>query len=65
MDWASYLLLLNLKVSTFCNSLLLEQPDCNQIVQECVLDGEELEWCTEDYLKHNYTEKRIKEVVSD
>lgn len=51
MDWVSFLIYLNIRTATFCDSLLIPQDSCMELVQECVLDGEGFEWCEDDYIR--------------
>lgn len=49
MTFEAWLLLIHLKATSFCDSLISPQVNCVEIVKECVLDGESFEWCTENY----------------
>ena len=51
MEWFLYLALLDAQIEQFCSSLFHRPVDCNEIVMECALDGEKIEWCIDSYLK--------------
>lgn len=51
MSWKILVLILNLEADNFCKSFIHYEPTCHDQIVECVLDGESLEWCKEDYLK--------------
>lgn len=46
MEWATYLLWLQLATGEYCDSLLVQEPQCVESVTDCVLDGESFEFCT-------------------
>lgn len=45
MIWTIFLLLLDIQVHQFCGNNL----ECVDIVRDCVIDGETLEFCKKDY----------------
>lgn len=50
MSFEAWLLLISLKVSDFCDSFIVPRNDCREYVMDCVLDGEDIEWCKNDYI---------------
>lgn len=56
MTWTSYLILLELTVNNWCNNLPAYYyiDTCNEDVMECVLDGEDIEFCQSVYFEENF-----------
>jgi hypothetical protein len=53
MNFEAWLILINLQINSFCELLIYPEPSCFESIQECVLDGESFNWCTENYTEEN------------
>ena len=42
MSWLVFLGVLNMSIANYCN----KDEYCIDYMQDCVLDGEEFDWCT-------------------
>lgn len=51
MTWTTFLIFLKLKTINFCNSTIHYNSECESEIIECVLDGEEFEWCKGRYFE--------------
>ena len=52
MSFGVWILLMNLRIGEFCNAFIHPEPTCFEYIQDCALDGEDLEWCKDDYMKN-------------
>lgn len=59
MSFEVWLALMNIKINSFCDTILVPDKNCFSTVQECVLDGEEFEWCRDQYI----SSPEISEIV--
>jgi len=53
MTWSAYIILINVLAKNWCGNLTLQHDVaiCAESIVECVLDGEEPEFCMNQYLE--------------
>ena len=50
MEWNQFLLWLNIVVTQYCEkNEPKDKSNCVEVIKECVLDGEQLDWCKKNW----------------